>query len=96
MRLDCKNYGLTKETEVSFDGRRLVTQGLGIRTLCRLWRWYYNIPPFEQIFLAVPKRLFSASEQRTLSSSKSVKELFEQEGIEMICKEDTNDGVRIN
>lgn len=87
MTLDCKNYGLMKETEVSFDGRRLVTQGLDIQTLCRLWRWYYNIPPFEKIFLAVPKRLFSVSEQRTLASSKSVKELFKKEGVEMIYKE---------
>lgn len=85
--IDCKNFGFTKETEVSFKGRRLVTQGLDIRTLCRLWRWYYNIPPFEKIFLAVPKRLFSACGQRTLSASHSVKGHFEEERVEMICKE---------
>lgn len=87
MTLDCKNYGLMKETEVSFDGRRLVTQGLDIQTLCRLWRWYYNIPPFEKIFLAVPKRLLWVTEQRTLASSKSIKELFEEQGVEMVCNE---------
>lgn len=87
MTLDCKNFGLMNETEVSFEGRRLVTQGLDIQTLCRLWRWYYHIPTFEKVFLVVPKILFTVSEQRTLASSKSVKELFEQEGVKMICKE---------
>lgn len=87
MTLDCKNFGFAKETEVSFKGRRLVTQGLSIQMLCRLWRWYYNISPFEKILLAVPKRLFTACGQRTLSACLSVKEHFEKEGVEMICKE---------
>lgn len=87
MILDCKNYGLMTETEVSCEDRRLVTQGLDIQTLIKLWRWYYNIPPFEKISLAVPKRLYDLSGQRTLASSKSVRRIFYEEGVEMICKE---------
>ena len=87
MILDCKNYGLLTATEVSLEGRRLVTQGLDIQTLVKLWRWYYNIPPFEKIFLAVPKILLPASGQRRLVSCKSVKELFYEQGVEMVCKE---------
>ena len=87
MTLDCKNFGFVKETEVSFEGRRLVTQGLDIETLCALWRWYYHIPMFEKIPLTVPKRLYEALQQRPLASSKSVKELFEEQGVELVCKE---------
>lgn len=87
MTLDCKNFGFMRETEVSFKERRLVTQGLDIETLCSLWRWYYYIPPFEKILLVVPKRLFWATEQKTLASNKSVKELFKEQGVEMICNE---------
>lgn len=87
MTLNCNNFGFTKETEVSYKNRRLVTQGLDIETLCTLWRWYYNIPPFEKIQLVVTKKLSSASGQSTFISSKNVKELFEQEGVEIICEE---------
>ena len=87
MTLDCKNFGFVKETEVSFEGRRLVTQGLDIETLCALWRWYYHISAFEKIPLTVPQRLYEALQQRPLASSKSVKELFEEQGVELVCKE---------
>lgn len=33
MTLDCKNYGLMTETDVSCEGRRLVTQELDMHTL---------------------------------------------------------------
>ena len=85
--IDCKNFGFTKETEVSYKNRRLVTQGLDIAKLCHLWRWYYYIPPFEKIFLVVSKRLYEALRQRPLASSKSVKEHFEEHGVELVCKE---------
>lgn len=87
MILDCKNYGLMTETEVSCEGRRLVTQGLDIQTLVKLWRWYYNIPPFEKVFLAVPQRLYELSQSKTYIPMRSVREVFHNEGIEIICKE---------
>lgn len=89
MILNCKNYGFVKETEVSHNGRRLVTKGLDIETLCDLWKWYFNIPPYEKISLIVDKKLFYAAEQSPLSSVKSVKELFKEQGVELTCEEVT-------
>lgn len=43
MRIICNSIGLNIETEVIFAGRRLVTQGLSIKQLCDLWKWYYHI-----------------------------------------------------
>lgn len=75
MRLICNSIGLNKETEVIHNGRRLVTQGLSIEQLCNLWRWYYNIAPFEKKIELVfsVDRDYSAIHQRTLSSCRSVK-----------------------
>lgn len=42
---------------------------------------------FEKIPLTVPQRLYEALQQRPLASSKSVKELFEEQGVELVCKE---------
>ena len=87
MKLYCKKFGFIGETEVSFKERRLVTQGLDIKTVCSLWKWYYYIPPFEKIFLVVPKRVFFMTEQKTFATNKSVKELFKEQGVEIICEE---------
>lgn len=87
MILNCKNFGLVNETEVSCNGRRLVTQWLDIKTLCDLWKWYFNVSPYEKISLIVNKKLFYAAEQRPLISVKSVKELFKEQGVELTCEE---------
>lgn len=85
MRIICNSIGLHKETEVISDERRLVTQGLSIKLLCDLWKWYYNIPPFEKVELVFSTdKDYYAIRQRTLASSKSVKEMLEKEGF--ICK----------
>lgn len=85
MRLICNSIGLNKETEVTSNDRRLVTSGLSIRQLCDLWKWYYNIPPFEKIELVFTHdKDYNAIQQRTFSNAKSVKELFEEEGV--TCK----------
>lgn len=87
MILNCKDFGFVKETEVSHNGRRLVTQGLDVETLCDLWKWYFNIPICEKISLIVNKKLFYAAEQSPLSSVKSVKELFKEQGVELTYEE---------
>lgn len=71
MRIICNSIGLNKETEVISNERRLVTQGLSIKQLCDLWKWYYNIPPFEQkeIVFAHDKDYY-AMNQRTLAAEK--------------------------
>ena len=85
MRIICNSIGLNKETEVISNARKLITQGLSIKQLCDLWKWYYNIPPFEktEIVFSVDKDYY-AMNQRTLATEKSVKELFEEEGF--VCK----------
>lgn len=87
MTLDCKNYGLMTETEVSFEGRRLVTQGLDLKTLVKLWRWYYHIPRFEKVFLSVSKSLYGLSRLKPYTCTKSVQECFSDQGVKIICKE---------
>lgn len=85
MRIICNSMGLNKETEVTSNERRLVTQGLSIKQLCDLWKWYYNIPPFEKVELVFTHyKDFSAIQQRTFADCRSVKEMLEEEGI--ICK----------
>lgn len=85
MRIICKSIGLNIETEVVFGARRLVTQGLSIKQLCDLWKWYYNIPPFEKVELVFSvDKDYNAITQRALSGSKSVKEMLEEKGF--ICK----------
>lgn len=85
MRLICNSIGLNKETEVTHNDRRLLTSGLSIKQLCDLWKWYYNISPFEKIELVFTHdKDYNAIQQRTFSDVKSVKELLEEEGV--ICK----------
>ena len=85
MRIICNSIGLHKETEVVANERKLVTQGLSIKQLCDLWKWYYNIPPFEKVELVFSvDKDYNAIHQRTLASSKSVKEMLEEEGF--VCK----------
>lgn len=81
----CNSIGLNNETEVKFGSRRLVTQGLSIKQLCDLWKWYYYISPFEKVEVVFcHDKDYDAITQKTLSGSKSVKEMLEEEGF--ICK----------
>lgn len=85
MRMICNSIGLNKETEVIINKRRLVTQGLSIKQLCDLWKWYYGISPFEKIEpVFTHDKDYNAIQQRTLATCKSVKELLEEEGV--VCK----------
>lgn len=83
MRLYVERIGYHTSTRVrGEDGRVLETTGLGMEELVSLWKWYYHIAPWEQIVLLFTACDFVTLEQRTLASSKSVKELFESMGIE--------------
>lgn len=85
MRIICNSIGLNIETEVIFAGRRLVTQSLSIKQLCDLWKWYYHISSFEKVEIVFcHDKDYDAINQKTLSSSKSVKEMLEEEGF--VCK----------
>lgn len=83
MRLYVERIGYHTPTRVrGEDGRVLETTGLGMEELVSLWKWYYHIAPWEQIVLLFTTHDFATIKQRTLSSLKSVKELFESMGIE--------------
>lgn len=91
MKLKCKNYGLITNTEVeNEDGRILVTNGLDIDSLVRLWRWYYNIPFFEGIEVEVSKELYNSIKQKTACGIKSVEQLFYEKNV-VFVKELQND-----
>lgn len=69
MRIICNSIGLNIETEVIFAGRRLVTQGLSIKQLCDLWKWYYHISSFEKVEIVFcHDKDYDAINQKTLSN----------------------------
>ena len=81
MKLKCKNYGLINNTEVeNEDGRVLITNGLEIKTLVDLWRWYYNIPFWETIELEVDEKLYNATQLKS-NNVYSVKSLFGMQNV---------------
>lgn len=84
MTIKCKRLGIMNPTEVEANNKILVTQGLSIEQLSNLWKWYYNIPPYEPIYLAMPTKLYNSVHQRSITPCKSVAELFEERGIKVI------------
>lgn len=84
MTIKCKRLGIMNPTEVEANNKILVTQGLSIEQLSNLWKWYYNIPPYEPIYLAMPTKLYNSVHQRSRIPCKSVAELFEEQGIKVI------------
>lgn len=88
-KLILKRIGLYNPTEVEYGNKILVTQGLDIESLTDLWKWYFNLKCFSKIALYVAnKKDFNSMEQKTLTSVKSVKELFEEQGFDIKLLED--------
>lgn len=86
-KLILRRYGLHNPTMVECGEQILVTQGLDIKTLCNTWRSYFGIKClcFGKIDLYIEnEKDFNSMQQRTLKDSKSVKELFEEQGF--VCK----------
>lgn len=84
MIIKCKRLGIVNPTEVEVNNKILVTQGLSIEELSKLWKWYYNIPPYEPIYLAMPTKLYNSVHQRNNISCKNVAELFAEQGIKVV------------
>lgn len=84
MIIKCKTIGFINPTEVEVNNKILVTQGLSIEELSKLWKWYYNIPPDEPIYLAMPTKLYNSVHQRSRTPCKNVAELFEEQGIKVV------------
>lgn len=84
MIIKCKRLGFINPTEVEANNKILVTRGLSIEKLSKLWKRYYNIPLYERIYLAMPTELYNSAHQRSRTPCKSVAELFEEQGIKVV------------
>ena len=84
MIIKCKRLGLNNPTEVEANNKTLVTQGLSIEKLSEAWNKYYNIPPYEPIYLAMPTKLYNSVHQRNNIPCKNVAELFAEQGIKVV------------
>ena len=92
-KLILKRYGLHNPTEVEYGDKILVTNQLDIKSTCDLWKWYFGLRCYERIPLyVVSKRDYNSMEQRTLASVKSVKELFYEQGFDVVLLEDARGG----
>lgn len=74
--LKLQRVGLITPTLVEYDGKVLATNQLDIESTCNLWRCHFGFYPTEKIDLAMTKKEFSVIQQKTLSSVKSVYDLF--------------------
>lgn len=87
-KLILKRYGLHNPTEVEYGDKILVTNQLDIKSTCDLWKWYFGLRCYERIPLyVVSKRDYNSMGQRTLASVKSVKELFYEQGFDVVLLE---------
>ena len=82
--INLKSIALHNPTEVECEGKRLLTQGLSIHQLVELWKWYYNIAPFDTILLVAGEKNYNAMQQPPLSSARSVLEIFTELGVQVV------------
>lgn len=92
MIIELEKIGLHNPTRVNYKGRVLETQGLSIKDLCDLWKWYYCCPPFDKIYLVTnDDRLYMSLRQRTFASQKSLIDLFAEQGVYVKKRSEMND-----
>ena len=84
IKIKAESIAYHNPTRVICNNKVLETQGLNIDELCKMWKWYFEIPPFEKIELVCDTKLYNSLKQRMLSSYKSVEELFEEQGIKVV------------
>lgn len=84
IKIKAETIAYHNPTRVSCGGKILETQRLDIKTLCDLWKWYFEIPPFEKVELVCDVRLYNSLKQGPLSTFKSTIELFEEQGIKVV------------
>ena len=88
-KLYLRRIGLITPTVVEYGSQILVTNQLDMEKTCNMWRWYFHLPAFGNIDLYMTRRDFVVTEQKTLASCKSVKEIFRDYGF--ICKQMTEE-----
>lgn len=86
LKIKAETIGFSNPTRVVCNNRVLETQGLDLETLCDLWKWYFNIPPYAEVQLLCNQRLYFTLRQHSLSSNKSWISLFLEQGIKVeVC-----------
>lgn len=88
-KLYLRRIGLITPTVVEYGSQILVTNQLDMEKTCNMWRWYFQLPAFENIDLYMTRHDFVVTEQKALASCKSVKEIFRDYGF--ICKQMTEE-----
>lgn len=78
--LTLKRIGLNNPTVVEYEGKELVTIGLGIDRLVKTWREQFGLGDCV-IFLETDKHTIGMLSERTLPNVKSVKELFAEREV---------------
>lgn len=87
--LKLQRVGLITPTVVEYEGKVLATNHLDIENTCNLWRVHFGFYPTEKVDIAMTKKQFSSIQYTTLSSVKSVYELFyERNFIPRVFEED--------
>lgn len=79
--LKLQRVGLMTPTVVEYGGKVLATNQMDIESTCNLWRCHFGFYPTEKIDLAMTKKEFSVIQQKTLSSVKSVYDLFYEQNF---------------
>lgn len=91
MKIKAETIAFNNPTRVICNGRVLETQGLSIEQLVSLWKAYYEIPPFVRIYLEpIDDKLYNSLHQKTISSQKSVIDLFAEQGVYVKKRSETN------
>ena len=88
-KLYLRRIGLITPTVVEYGSQILVTNQLDMEKTCNMWRWYFQLPFFGNIDLYMTRHDFVVTEQRTLASCKSVKEILLDYGF--VCKQMTEE-----
>lgn len=79
--LKLQRVGFMTPTVVEYAGKVLATNQLDIESTCNLWRSHFGFYPTEKIYIAMTKKEFSAIQQKTLSSIRSVYDLFYEQNF---------------
>lgn len=74
--LKLQRVGLITPTVVEYEGKVLAINHLDVESTCNLWRVHFGFYPTEKVDLVMTKKQFLSIQQKTLSSVKSVYELF--------------------
>ena len=85
LKIKAETIAYNNPTRVICNNKILETQRLDIKTLCDLWKWYFEIPSFERVELVCDTRLYNSL--REVIVFKSVIDLFEEQGVYVKEKE---------